>query len=228
MTIVTVPNHKKMKKLEEAFDFGALDITDDPESTYSIEGEKELFPEIEEWLKKFNVKHYELEATGKGVVVDVNDHLWLPNFKLYSLPDIFRFRTVRGNCNFANNMFTDWRFFPTNIMGDCLANFNRITSFDGAPQIGGTMIAERQKVKTLYPLDHEHYVAYLDGENLNENVVFVESIGEYGKLTGISKDKKSCSVLLEADNKVINTLCENVNVVDGFKYIEALHAVSKD
>lgn len=226
MAIIRVPNKKKMIKLDEDFDFGTFDIgmTDDASAEVNKEAEELSKPEVEDWLVKHGLykDDFQLEATGgQGIAVDVMTNLDLSGFRLYSIPDLFFFRYVKGNCNFANNMFTDWRYFPQQIMGDCLANFNKITSFDGAPAVNGYMTADRQRVKTFYKLDDRNYHRYRDGENLMESLVYLPKEDSYGYLTGISENKKSCSVKL-TDGKTVTALCEEVDVVDGLKYLKSL------
>lgn len=232
MAIIQIPKKKKMIKLDEDFDFGSADLgLDDEVSTEIIKASEEtMIPQVQEWLKKhgLDMDKVQLETTGgQGIAVDVLSNLTLSGYKYMHLPDYFFFRYVKGNCNFSNNLFTDWRHFPQHIGGDCLANFNKIISFDGAPVVDGYMAADRQRTRTLYKLNDENYRKYRNGVNLTESLVFVPKENDYGYLKGISENKKTCVVRLHS-GKNIKTLCEDVELVDGFKYLKTIcsHLIS--
>jgi hypothetical protein len=69
-------------------------------------------------------------------------------------------------------------------------NFNKLNSFNGCEMnVHGVMTAERQRVKTLYPLNDINYHKYMeDPESLTESLVYVDSLEQYGNLQSISKD----------------------------------------
>lgn len=227
MRIIRVPNNRIIKKIDEGlsdFNFDDLsgelsDEMNDYAKPVRIAAEETLIPEVEEWLRKYYVKNYNITPTGDGIIVDIDGDLNLQGFRLLSIPDIFRFGHVAGDCNFANNYFTSWKYFPETISGDCLAVLNKIQSFDGAPDVGGEMIASRQKCKTLYPLDDRHFRQYKSGKDLTESLVYIKSADSYGKLSGISADRKSCTIVLESGKQVYMP-CDKVEVVNGIKYIE--------
>jgi hypothetical protein len=75
-------------------------------------------------------------------------------------------------------------------MGDCLMNFNKLKSFNGCRMIvHGVITADRQRVKTIYPLNDENYHKYMeDPESLTESLVYVDSLDQYGKLQSITED----------------------------------------
>lgn len=216
-----------MIKLNEDFDFGSVDDVFDnsPAAEYAKIAEESMIPQVQKWLEKHgvNINKVQIEATGSGIAVDVLTNLTLSGYKYINLPKNFFFRYVKGDCNFSNNLFTDWRYFPKHISGNCLANFNKITSFEGAPVVDGYMTADRQRTKTLYKLNDETYKRYRNGENLTESLVYVNKEKEYGYLKDISENKKTCVVKLHS-GKNIKVLCEDVELVEGFKYLKALYS----
>jgi hypothetical protein len=163
-------------------------------------------------LEFYDVLNYELECTGKGIMVDVHDHLYLPNKNLSGFPG-FKFRNVDGNCNFSGNKFTDFTQFPRRIAGNCMANLNYIKNFYGAPNyIGGNLLAGKQKVKPEYPLTKENYEKYLRDELL-ENRVYVISLDEYGQLQSINESENNCNILLD-NGSMVTTDTKDVDCLE--------------
>ena len=153
--IIQVPDTKKIQKLSKNPICVNEGFFNEPTQKQEISGaskaaqqgatylrklaEESKIPEIEKFLKYYDITNYEIECTGKGIFVDVNDNLYLPNKKLTGFPG-FKFRNVQGTCNFSGNRFTDFSQFPRRIEKSCLANFNYIKSFQNAPEyIGGNL-----------------------------------------------------------------------------------------
>ena len=138
--IVTVPEHKKLyyndiigrnKVLNEnIYKFNSADYIDDNDQYDEVTRdamreyeETDLIHEVERILFQLNVPVYNLKPTGNGIVVDVPDHLFLPNRKLYTYDwTMFAFGEVLGDVNFSNNRLTNWSCFPSVIRGKCIAN----------------------------------------------------------------------------------------------------------
>ena len=90
--IITVPEYKKIQhiskktsKLNESlfddFDDDFDDETDLLSKNISIKYEEtELKPRVERILDEFDVENYEIKCTGNGILVDVHDNLYLPNY----------------------------------------------------------------------------------------------------------------------------------------------------
>lgn len=224
--IIKVPDTKKIQKLEKnpiGINEGFFDAIDQNQkisgASRSAEqgalyirkkAEEAKIPEVEKFLKYYDIENYEIECTGKGIFVDVLDNLYLPNKKLSGFPG-FKFRYVQGSCNFSGNRFTDFSWFPRRIEKSCLANFNYIKSFQAAPEyIGGNLIATRQKVKPIYPLTKENYEKYMNGDDLLENRIWLVKEKEYGSLININEKDNTCHVQLDNDN-IILTETKNVD-----------------
>lgn len=217
--IVTVPEYKKIyyndiinesKALNEnLYNFDSTDYMDDDDDPYeevSRDAMKEyeitdLIPKVERILFQLNVPVYNLKPTGNGIVVDVPDHLFLPNKKLYTYDwSMFAFGEVLGDVNFSNNRLTNWSCFPSIIRGKCIANQNYITDFNGVPDIKGKIEASRQKIKTKYPLTTENYIKYKNHE-LTENSVYSIKYNEFGELVGINENEGTCLVQFSTAKK---------------------------
>lgn len=246
MKIITVPDNKKIKQLSAKNDIineGFFDMAKD-EGIFSDENEdmaqkeltrayqklaeEELIPEVKDWLSQYGIKNYEIICTGHGIVVDVHDHLYLANWKFISLPDSFSFRTVDGNVNFANNRFTTFKYFPRYIKGDCIATFNKITDFSNAPEIWGSIFAEKQRVRTKYPLTQENYEKWKN-ETLDENCtrVHITTTDEYGILKNINEKENYAEVLIEGGtfnkDQIKKIPLVNVDVIDGIKLLNDMY-----
>lgn len=232
MPIITVPNKQKITQLNEGFFDTLMNDGDNDllstnatkstiDSIFSGALEVEVKPKVEKWLEEHNVINYEIVSSGNGIIVNVNDHLILPNLKLTRFPSIFKWGYVQGNCNFSNNKLTSFTEFPTRINGDLIANFNYIRSFDGLGQVNGKIYADRQKIRTFYKLNDENYKRYFNGENLMENVVYSIDDKEYGVLTHINEDNKNCAISLNNGKHVFRET-SHVDVINGFQYIEQL------
>ena len=223
--IIQVPDTKKIQKLSKNPIYVNEGFFNEPTQKQEISGasmaaqkgatymrklaEEAKIPEIEKFLKYYDITNYEIECTGKGIFVDVNDNLYLPNKKLTGFPG-FKFRYVQGTCNFSGNRFTDFSQFPRRIEKSCMANFNYIKSFQNAPEyIGGNLIATKQKVKPIYPLTKENYEKFINGEDLLENRIWLVKEKEYGTLININEKENNCHVQL--DNGDI-LLTETTNV----------------
>ena len=106
---------------------------------------KSQIPVAERVLKQLDVFNYKLTPTLQGIFVDVDNNLFLPNKNLNTFDtNLFIFREVKGDVNFNGNKLTNWELFPRIIHGNCSAQFNYLKNFDGAPQVYGKMIADRQ------------------------------------------------------------------------------------
>lgn len=248
MKIIRVPQHKKLTKLYEyntnqnnpQLNEGFFD-NDDNEEIFSDntdddliqnniyqEIEKDDIPKVEEWLNQNKIESYDIRTTGKGIEVDVHEHLSLPNHRLLSIPNIFRFNAVEGNCNFANNKFTSFKFFPRIIYGDCNASFNYISDFSFAPVVHGKMYALKQKVRTKYPLSHENYLKYIKNPDafIQERQIVQLKNGEYGSLIGINERTKLADILIDNgplnENRIIQIPFNEVNVINGVSYLNNL------
>lgn len=242
MKIIKVPNNKKIQtltekknnltqlpELNEGF-FDDVEFEDEEDShevamgAYEKIREENLVPEVKSWLQEYMVEDYEIKCTGHGIIVDVHNHLYLANQKLLNWPKTFQFGVIDGNCNVANNRFSSWEGFPEVIQGDCIATFNRIIDFENSPHVNGTMFAEKQRVKTKYPLTNENYLKFKNGE-LNERctVIYVPT-NEYAILTDIDNNK--ATILFEGGslkNNIIKKVPTNdIEIIDGLQYLENL------
>ena len=164
--------------------------------------EETVLPELKNLLEKWSINDYEYECTGNGIRVDVNESLYLPNMKLnkFSFNDWY-FGTVNGDVYYTGNNLTSWKAFPENIKGNCYAALNKLKNFNGAPNVSGKMIAEKQNTKTDYPLTQENYNNRFR-IGTNENSVYVISQDTFGTLKDINESKKYCVVKLDNGNIV--------------------------
>ena len=169
-----------------------------------LNGVIERIPFTERILMQWDVFNYRLEPTLKGLYVDVDNNLFLPNKNLYAFDTtMFIFREVKGDVNFSGNKLTNWEFFPRIIHGNCYAQFNYLKNFDGAPEVLGKMVADRQHKKPRYPLTDENYKLYTSGE-LTENTVYLIDEEKFGVLKSINEDTGKCAVLLNGKVKLYN------------------------
>ena len=242
MKIIRVPKHKTIQKLSESKkeiqkqhlnegffdDANEEDLSDghneldDEFGKLREEREKE---EVEKWLRQYSVNDAEIICTGHGIEVNVDNHLYLANLKLTELPTFFTFNVIKGDCNLANNRFTSFKTFPRNIQGDCIATFNRIKNFDGAPNVIGTMFAEKQRVKTEYPLTDDNYREWRS--SIDEKcIVQIYPSNEYGILKNINESKHEATVLIEGGSfnpdKTVTVSMDDVEVINGIKYLNEL------
>ena len=165
---------------------------------------KSQIPVAERVLKQLDVFNYKLTPTLQGIFVDVDNNLFLPNKNLNTFDtNLFIFREVKGDVNFNGNKLTNWELFPRIIHGNCSAQFNYLKNFDGAPQVYGKMIADRQHKKPCYPLTQENYELYNSGE-LSENSVYLIDEEKFGLLKSINEDLGTCSVLSNGKIKLYN------------------------
>ena len=248
MKIITVPESKKLTKLlseseiqqkhnnilnEGFFDDNTelLSQEEDDEILLSVNQEVEQLevPRVEEWCKSMHIDNFEVICTGTGVVIDVHNHLYLPNRKLTKFPDFIRFRTVDGNCNLANNRFTSFKDFPRFIKGDLNANFNKICDFSYAPQVLGTVFAHKQNTHTKYKLTDANYKEYMknpEGFVYEHHIVQIVPTGEYGQLIGINEDEKYAEILIEQEIGTPDVIKKvplyNVEVLDGLQYLNGI------
>lgn len=221
--IVKVPEYKKlyynetytnknMQLNESNLNRFDLDILDDDEGEELMFSDKvfhpgllqAMEPKIKRILYQLNIVNFTIkqENNAYDFVVDVNDHLFLPNKHLNSFTQqLFRFGTVKGNCNFAGNNLQDWSLFPSRIEGNCIANFNNIKNFNGAPEILGKVMASKQNKKTDYPLTDENYRLYME-KRFNENFVFSKKYNKFGKLLSIHESNNTCVIEIDNDKKV--------------------------
>lgn len=225
MAIITVPESKKLKSLNEGF-FDDVDnstdtMQDDTTTLSAVAAinaqyeESTLKPKVIEWLDTHAVENYTINCTGNGILVDVDNHLILPNLKLEKFPG-FRFNNVRGNCNFSNNRFTDFSQFPRIIGGNLMANFNYIRSFNNAPIVKGKVYMDRQRIRTLYKLNQENFDKVKNGESILENQVYVIPADQYGTLIDVNEGQ--CKVLYENNTiGIYNT--DDVEVINGLQYL---------
>ena len=211
--IISIPENKiikhniNIKKLNESFFDDDLfdtqdDLLNDIELKTQLEIENELKPKVERILQWLDVENYEINCTGNGILVDVHDHLFLPNKKLnHKLTNtLFKFNIVDGNCNFNNNNLTDWSLFPNEIKGNCFANFNNIKNFNGAPKVHGKIIANKQNKKTDYPLTQENYLHFQNNE-ITENSVYAIPVNRFGELYSICEEDNSCIIKFKDNTK---------------------------
>lgn len=177
-------------------DIAAQSVQDEVVTTYGKEYEENTVkPKVEKLMDYWDVENYDLTCTGKGVQIDVHNHLYLPNKKLYTFndPEWF-FGTVDGNVIFTNNKLSSWKLFPKIIKGDCIANFNNIKNFIGVPEIYGYIDAVKQNKKTDYPLTQENYNNRYNLNNIKENSVYIISKDMFGTLKNINESKSYCVV----------------------------------
>lgn len=217
--IITVPEYKKIyynevlenynKPLNEAKVFDVIkEMPNDSRKQLRKESLlnyiKSQIPVAERVLKQLDVFNYTLTPTLEGIFVDVNNNLFLPNRNLNTYDtNLFIFREVKGDVNFNGNKLTNWELFPRIIHGNCYAQFNYLKNFDGAPQVFGKMIADRQHKTPRYPLTQENYELYNSGE-LSENTVYLIDEERFGLLKSIDEDLGTCSVLSNGKTKLYN------------------------
>ena len=217
--IITVPEYKKIyynevlenynKPLNEARVFDVIkkmpnDRREKLRQESLLNYINSLIPIAERVLKQLDVFNYKLTPTLEGLFVDVDNNLFLPNKNLNTFDtDLFIFREVKGDVNFNGNGLTNWELFPRIIHGNCSAQFNFLKNFDGAPQVFGKMIADRQHKKPRYPLTQENYELYNSGE-LSENTVYLIDEEKFGLLKSINEDLGTCSVLSNGKIKLYN------------------------
>lgn len=217
--IITVPEYKKIyynevlenynKPLNEAKVFDVIkEMPNDSRKQLRKESLlnyiKSQIPVAERVLKQLDVFNYTLTPTLEGIFVDVNNNLFLPNRNLNTYDtNLFIFREVKGDVNFNGNKLTNWELFPRIIHGNCYAQFNYLKNFDGAPQVFGKMIADRQHKTPRYPLTQENYELYNSGE-LSENTVYLIDEERFGLLKSIDEDLGTCSVLSNGTTKLYN------------------------
>lgn len=214
--IITVPEHKKIyysdipdtlyKPINESFFDDPDDYIDDPYSSLRTDiiknSEEQLVPRVEKILFQLNIPDYDINCTGNGIYVNIPDHLFLPNRGLNKYDwTLFRFGEILGDVNFSNNGLTNWNAFPTLIHGNCIANFNYIHNFYGAPTIEGRINMLKQKIKTQYPLTTENYIKYKNHE-LSENAVYSLMYNDFGELTSINEDKGVCVIQFDNSRKI--------------------------
>lgn len=201
--IVSIPENKKIQKYSPLNESFFTDI-DDESQDYSEELSNNiklmaLQPVIEKTLEALDVHNFDIVVIDNYTIgVNVHGHLFLPNCNLalkYN-PKLFKFNVIDGDCNFSGNNLTDWSRFPNFIKGNCIANFNKLKSFDGAPDVLGEMYALKQRTKTKYPLNSVNYKKYINGE-LSENRVYIISANKYGNLLNINESKNNAAVKLE-------------------------------
>lgn len=195
-----IVNYKYKQLNENIFD----DFADDENMVYddTLLGiiSEESIPKVKAFLDYNDVYNYEIYTEGLDILVDVHNHLFLPNRKLSNIKFSFIFNTVDGNVNFSGNNLTDWSLFPRHIKGNCYASFNKIKSFDGAPVVDGLMVADKQKTKTIYPLTQSNYEKVMHGQ-IVENMVYSLKYNKFGYLENINESTNECIVKCE-DNKV--------------------------
>lgn len=185
---------------DELFDLDATFI-DDMVTIQQKDVEEDSLEQVEKQLQQLDIENYELECTGTGIKVNVHDHLFLPNKKLNNFHGVFfYFNIVDGNCNFSNNNLTNWSLFPKIIKGNCYANFNNLKNFNGAPIIGGKIIAARQNKKTDYPLTQENYIKYRNNR-ITENSVYAIPVNKIGDIYSICEDDFSCIIKFDDNTK---------------------------
>lgn len=250
MRIITVPEHKKLQKLNEGvnitnseslnegfFDDEDNDIddvlnidtfTDTARDEYFKEIEKDLLPKVEKWLKQYHITAYEIECTGHGIMVDVHDHVYLANYKLMKFPDFFIFRQIDGNFNVANNLFKSFKGFPLSIKGDLQASFNYIKDFSYVPHVLGTVFAEKQRVHTKYPLSNKNYLEYKKNPDgfLEEKQLVELPGGVYGNLIGINESAGTADVFIDGGSfnksETVTVPMSDVDVLDSQIYLNQL------
>lgn len=214
--IIRVPEHKKIyysqvlkdNTLNESKGIRGLnDLLGDDRmrslrDKFQWEYVESLIPHAKEMLYYLDVTNYDIEVKFDGLVVNVNDHLFLPNRNLNVFKnEVFTFGEVKGNVNLSGNKLTDWTIFPKIIYGNCEAQYNFIKSFDGAPEVHGKMRADRQNKKPRYPLTDENYRLYCDGQ-LTENYVYLLDENTIGKLKSINENDGTCIVSVNGKNHV--------------------------
>jgi hypothetical protein len=159
--IYTIPKNKKInfnnklyesdESLSDLFnDDDVFDLNNKMDGLEEIDGlvreeiAKQNLKKVENLLYTLGVENFELTVEKDLILVDVHDHLYLPNKHLNKFSkNLFKFNIVDGNCNFNNNNLTDWSFFPAIIKGNLYANLNNIKNFNNAPVVYGNIYATR-------------------------------------------------------------------------------------
>ena len=212
--IVSIPENKVIqhslasKKLNESlFDDDLDDLLDiDNNTDFFDEKVKEQIANenriiVERILDQLDIENYEITVDKRFLKIDVHDHLFLSNRHLNRLTNkIFYFNIVDGNCNFNNNDLTDWSLFPKYIKGNLYANFNKISNFNGVPTVKGNIIANKQKVKTQYPLTKENYEKFINND-LTENSVYVIPVNRFGTIYSLCENDNSCIIQFNDNTK---------------------------
>lgn len=124
-------------------------------------------------------------------ILDWNGSLLINSRRIYTFPNFFIFRYIKGDFNASNNFLRSMKGFPTRIEGNCVCSFNFIKNFDYAPKyVGGTFEGSKQKVKTEIPLNDENYRKFINGDSIMENRVMIQNkkgTRFYGEVTNINE-----------------------------------------
>lgn len=98
--------------------------------------------ETEAWLNKHGVKNYIINKDGS---VDVRGNVDLHNKKLTSIP--VKFGKIDGDMRVCYNMLASLKNCGTHVSGDFDCSYNRLTSMDGLPRVGGKVRKDNNQLR---------------------------------------------------------------------------------
>lgn len=146
MRIISVPDNRKLKKLNEGFFDDYDDAVNEPENstdshvsseTIILMLKEEYEEKLNNYMKTIGVFNYIADYSSMPIAITVKGHLRLPNKRLSSFPSYFYFKEVAGDVYLSQNRFTTMEYFPRIILGDLVCTGNYLTRFDSKIELHG-------------------------------------------------------------------------------------------